>query len=336
MSKISLLELLENKYNITNPKVVKKYGTWGDSVRWRVQSDYGHFFLKEKPYYLQFEEFVQVLDYQKFLRKSGIQTAQLKETVEKQSFFVWNKRVFALHEWLFGRVLFPDDENDLKELGNLAGEIAKQTVNMEGERLITPKCSEINFPKITNNSFHKYINILFNYFDEKNRLDKLVSNRLDDLKFLLEDFQGIVDFSQLTCSWIHGDLHYYNVIREYKSNILIPIDLDDAHWNYSLIDIAWQCILVSAWYWPNMNNKPILKQEIEIEKIYTLFDGFMKKAPVNGKDLIAFKYFLSVILIYSIICMDELNEHFDSSNVNYNTIIIVQGMIEKINNFLII
>lgn len=303
-----LLDEISKKYKLSNIRTDEMFGTWGTNIRWKlIDSNDKYYFLKEKPHYLKDDEFKKSLLYQKMLLKNGISTPKIYLTFDKnEDYLEYDNRCFVLMEWIHGIKLDCTDYRDIANLGGLAGEISMKTRNiLDEQNWESPINRNLFLPDISKNSPTKYSDLL----KFKNLLDRPeILNSVKGSLEILNNLEKKVIWGNLTESWIHGDLHHHNVIRQIETNKLVAFDFDDCHWGYSLTEVAWQSILLGAWYWPNLDDGPILRKEIDFVLIENLLNGVSNTNLLSDDDYDSLPYFLGVILFYSIISIKQINE----------------------------
>lgn len=327
-----LLDRISEEYKINEIRIDERFGTWGTNIRWKlIDSNDTYYFLKEKPHYLKDNEFRKSLLYQQLLLKNGILAPKIYLTLTKhKDYFRYENRCFVLMEWIHGIKLGCTDYQDIVNLGGLAGEISLKTKNIIDEKnWKSPRSRYLFLPEISKKAPKKYYDLL----KFKNLLDSPeVISLLEESLEILNNLEKRVIWGGLTESWIHGDLHHHNVIRQIETNKLVAFDFDDCHWGYSLTEVAWQSILLGAWYWPSLNDGPILRKEIDFILIEKLLNGVSITNLLSKEDYESLPYFLGVILFYSIISIKQINEQEFNLDVDeFNGMLLTMNeMLKKI------
>ncbi|MCM3444726.1 phosphotransferase enzyme family protein [Metabacillus halosaccharovorans] len=289
------LNELCSSYNIPNLKIVSKLGTWGEQIRWHVKTNTGtgNFFIKEKPFYLSNSEYIQTLNIQNRLTNvNDLNFPRVIENSKNNLTFTYQSRKFSVQEWIPGSLLIPEQKTDLFEIGKIAAKFQLSINGTPPGVNTVPKCRTTHFPDVSYSAILNMSKILKRV--SNNNHEKIIDNLLNSIK------NSDSQLSSLPLAWIHGDLHCYNVIRSYQSKYYL-IDFDDINWGYRLSDVAWPCIISSAWGWRDSKVVPILAEKLNESAINTVVNGYVKVINLTEIEKQIFPHFLQTFLIMSYI-----------------------------------
>jgi hypothetical protein len=78
---LDLLDAIASEFSLSNPCLVADFRSWGDTIRWRVStSNTSDFFIKEKVFYLDPQEFSLHLELHQYLLDKGGPVTGIRKT----------------------------------------------------------------------------------------------------------------------------------------------------------------------------------------------------------------------------------------------------------------
>ncbi|WP_170875176.1 phosphotransferase [Virgibacillus pantothenticus] len=324
-----ILSFIEQGYQIEVESILHKLGRWGESVRWLINGKTNKFLLKEKPYYLDEEDFAFQRKLQEFLYQKGGPVARIVRTGnDKLEAKTPSGRTFELQYWIEGQRLSPSNKNDLIDIGSSIALFAILTRGFNSSRnnWELPKCRPIHFP-INKSDFIKKMELI------KDSLTELNINNLEHYAATLrwvESAYANINWGFLPESYIHGDAHLFNAVRD-EYNKVILVDLDDSRWDYRITDLVWCCSISSCIQWDIEYSEPRINSDINLKNIHYLLVGYNKVTELTEEELNSFPNLLGLNLIMSfILCLglDEGKIPFDV----HEQLITLNEILNKIEN----
>ncbi|WP_157967854.1 phosphotransferase enzyme family protein [Paraliobacillus sp. X-1268] len=267
-----------------------------------LDSDKKLLFLKEKAFYLTQKDYLKNLQIQTKLNQKGMLVPKVLTTKNESMHLTWNGRSFIVQEWITGKMLNPYNLSDLIDLGKLIAEFQKNaSFILYDEDIQQPyKHSSDGSIRSLNRMFEILHNVALMTNQEYGMYDTFKK-----IKVWFQEQQLLVNFDKLLSSWVHGDIHSYNVIKDTTSK-LIPIDLDDLHYGYSIADLSWACIISSAWDWTFVSKQLYLKKSLCRESISQIIEGYENNKNLSLDEMKSLPYFLGFALINSFINVNSL------------------------------
>lgn len=295
-----LIDCISVSYPITWYKDYEKLDISGN-IKWILKDVSGNkYFLKEKPYYLNNSEFAATFPFYSLLTIKGIRTPIVLATLNGSLSIEVNNRIFILLKWVEGISFSSRDERDLVELGliNASLHIINNEIQGNWE---SPECRLIHFIDVRPDAIGKMCGLL-NSYDPNHLLLNQITN---EFKLWLQEKEKVVHWNDLPTSWLHGDLHSFNVIRKPDGETVL-LDLDDIHWGYRLSDITWTIAICCFWDWKSMTSPPRLRTSFDQQAARSLLRGYEQASPLTNFERKALPYFLGAMLIKSLICIESL------------------------------
>ncbi|EML6324643.1 phosphotransferase [Bacillus cereus] len=270
-------------------------------IKWILEDEYGKkYFLKEKPYYLNNEEFKNTIEFHSILRSKGIHTPYILKNKSENRIFKFANRMFVIYEWVEGNTLSPKNSNDLTALGMQLAIFHKLKLNKQGS-WNSPLCRYLHFLDIRKKDMNEIFKILNSFGPD----DAELSTLINELQRWISFNEKTIDWDKLEKSWLHGDPHLFNFIKKINGEMVF-IDLDDMHWGYRLSDLIWAITICCIWDWDTVNANPIIRESINSEVLSKIIDSYEQVSGLNEMEKKAIPYFLVAMIIKSVVCIKGL------------------------------
>ncbi|WP_077296770.1 SDR family NAD(P)-dependent oxidoreductase [Virgibacillus pantothenticus] len=328
-----ILALIEDSYNLKLNNNIRKLGRWGDSIRWVIDGENKKFFLKEKPYYLDDTEYSFHRKLQSYLYNNGGPVVNIHSTVDQNlELKTESAKVYELQEWIEGRTLSSNSLEDLEDMGVSLSEFSLLSEGFYSHYendWTSPKCRSIYFPT-KRSDYIKKMDVIKNNLEKVNTIN---SRQFEYILSWINNAFAKVNWRELPQSYIHGDAHLYNCIRNNENKVLL-VDLDDARWDYRITDLAWCCSISGCIKWDKEYSVPRINSRINVKNIQHIIRGYSKNIKLTTPEIQFFPFVLGLNLILSFInCLglDDGELPFDfNEQVN-----ILSHMLKDINSLIL-
>ncbi|GEM_PF-6043749 len=270
--------------------------------------------MKEKPFYLSNTEFINSIEIQHKLYENCVPTCNIYKAKNNKLYANINNSIVFLQEWIEGKSLNYEDYKDLNTLGMLAGKLINGSSGINNdENIELSRYRKIHMLDVSKESIDITINIIKRYLKDYNA--QLIEY-LDDIQAYLNNERNKINWIELPKSLIHGDMHCYNIIKTINDENVI-IDFDDTFFSYRLVDVSWASALHGTWKWDKDCKNVILNSKFDIRALKNIMNGFQKYITLTNEEIKAFKYFLLIMIIRSLVVMYDLADTFSTK---YNII----------------
>ena len=281
MNDIAILNLLKENYNNKVDSI--DFFRQGGCVSYIVNSDNEKYFLKIIDNVF-LDTAIHSIDIQQYLSKNDFPVPKIIETKDNLSYFIYEKQLFVLYEYIDGTE--PNLDDNVEKIGELVGRLHKLMSSYSGKLTTHNKEFFID----------RYIDILRkkHYPDEKLNEYIEIGNSL---------WNSIKDLPYGFC---HGDLHRGNLLQ-IADDIIYVLDFDTACFAPQLFDIAVMCDTTDYFNF----------DKIEFHHTTEIFNQFMKSYSKYNQlnfdikqfyEFIALRHFqlqATIVEIYGIDCIDE-------------------------------
>jgi Ser/Thr protein kinase RdoA (MazF antagonist) len=296
-----LIEKVNNIYNLKINKIESILTSWGNRVCLELNDDKGRFFLKEKPFYLKCEEYEQALSTYSMFKRQGLEVASILRTNSNNVTFNFKERTFCMIEWVEGNVLLNvDNLKDYEQMGLMCAKMAIISKELPKGETTVPDCRESQLIDISFNSIEMTIEILRENLNLENSYIKLLLNKLSNQ--IIKDYKK-VEWNKLNMSWLHGDFHGNNIVKNIKLDFTI-IDYDDLFWGYRILDVVWCCVIHSVW---NVNELNV-RENLDHDTLKAILSGYVNKLEITNVEKESFNYIFKVMIIRSLIEMYSITD----------------------------
>lgn len=273
------------------------------------------YLLKEKPYYLSANEYEVALNISQQLRKEGILTPPVLKGTKGYTLY-HHQKYYSVQQYIESNNNVIDH---VEKLGEVAAMLSQKSDRIDmAKGADKPSCRSLHFLDIDANSMAKSFQVMKQYVagDQMKWIDQA------EARF----FRYEINLKSLPMSWVHGDLHVYNTVFTKQGMYLI--DFDDIHWNVRIVDLVWPCIIHGVWDWPQVNQQPMLKEEMDIQGVKRLLQHYEKKEHLTFYEKKYLPAVFYALFIKSFICIEGLirNSKQQSNHV----------IVQKIKNMLLL
>ncbi|WDV44731.1 phosphotransferase [Clostridiaceae bacterium M8S5] len=296
-----LIECINNTYNISVLNIEEINMNWGSRLCCKVKSHEERFFLKEKPFYLDKKEFEHALEIYSIFETKGVKIANIKRTMKHKLTFNFSNRIFCLIKWLDGdKLWYIKESNNYFELGETCACLACASMELPKGEVTIPLCREEQLLDITENSINMLFEVLKkNFCAERYSFNKKI---VEFERKLIKQYNSI-NWDKFEYSWLHGDFHGNNVIKN-KGNQLYIIDYDDLFWGYRLIDLVWCCVIHSVWILEKLK----IRNSIDYSIMKNIVKGYKKRIKLSEAEKASFDFVFRVLILRSLIEMFSLTD----------------------------
>lgn len=305
----TLLDTVRQAYALEEIVDFTPIVSFGDTIRWLVSLSSGKkFFLKEKVFYLRSTEFIHKIHLHEYISNRKGPVVALKKTINKRSYFNFEKKYFELQYWIEGRSLNFDNK-DLYVFGRVLGIFHEcghyfnsNSYNTAKNFWITPKARALFFPDHPA-LICEYINIL----------DKLCTNMglpinlIKEIKNHIQEMIGKISWDKLPLAWLHGDASPFNALLSNSNKEILLIDLDNARKGYRIWDLLRGAVAAGAFDFTSQIVKDVRNSwnDSLMESIFTGYSEVSRITPIEWKNL---KPCLGVMLVLAFISEFDLDD----------------------------
>lgn len=311
-----LLIYIQMNYDIGEIINYEEIDGWGGTLRFKLVSTKGKYFLKEKVNYLNSKEFKIKATINYYLYLYNLPVAPILERKDGKFISQYKRKYYELLIWITGVSLHQTPE-DLKLLGYNMGLLQAKSKNILHKMGIhsswkEPANRQKLFPDIPifiKNYLNFFLNSKISYKFDLNLVNKII--------ILCEDLLSNIKWSKLSESWIHGDPGLDNVIVNYKKEMFL-FDLDNFRYSYKVWDLARMASTIGGFSVINNSQKSLSSTWDKQNLVSNLIDGFNISNFLNSYEKEKFFSIVAINHVINFIAEFDLDDSYDHTFVCFN------------------
>ncbi|MBZ5763746.1 phosphotransferase [Rhizobium sp. VS19-DR104.2] len=281
MSEASLIARIQECYadEIFGDFRLRRIAGESRSSHWKLRTSNSRAYsLKEKPYYLDLNEWHQALSIQQSFSKRSSYVQALICAKQNNLFFEENGKYFRLAAWEVGK---NPSRSSAWQCGRSLAMLHKisSTIQTEFARgFDRPRARKRTYPI----DLADWIALLERIYPGSDEAKFDPPDCWTEVSELTSELAASIKFDELSAGLVHGDAHYRNLLVD-KNSGFKWIDFDDARWDIFLFELAWFANIL-CYKWPKLAMPMVQDTDINIGALERYIKDYSSVRPLTQQE----------------------------------------------------